>query len=223
MKQFSPWWAFFGVLVAAGFCLFMFLSVDMVRIRNEHQSFKDALDTRYDIQTCIKTYRKDAIATADDIDLCARKSAEQALIDDFRIRQNIFFQHRVAEEVSLWLVVSITLGGVLLAALQLLLSFSLVRGRLGAGLPADGELSIEAGRISIRSAYVGAIILGISFAFFLAYMFYVFTLTGVSGERSQKPDTLVVTPLQVPALGKDLGSKGGLGPPSTPDPAGKSQ
>lgn len=67
-----------------------------------------------------------AVADQDDIAaLCERELQVQGLMNDFQLRRLGFFQQDYASHVTLWMVVIITLSGVLLAGIQLAASYSL--------------------------------------------------------------------------------------------------
>src|SRR5215831_4375595 len=93
--------------------------------------------------------------------LCGNQIFNGLYLDDFKIRREKFLRQELDERVNLWLVVSITISGVVLAAVQLFLSYRLaVKGY--AEFAKDSELSVEAGKISLRSSITGTVILAIS-------------------------------------------------------------
>lgn len=83
--------------------------------------------------------------------------------------------------VMLWMVVAITLGGVVLAAAQLWATYRLALSGKG-GLADGGEISVEAKRLAVRSSVVGVIILALSLIFFTIYVLYVFRINTVEGS-----------------------------------------
>ena len=174
----------------------------------EVESFRAALDSRTDIDACIAKYRDIPKIASDDINFCFAKVQQQSFIDDYRIRRQAFFQHESAEKVTLWLVVIITIAGVGLSLLQLLLSHRLsISG--SSSMQGENELIVESGKLSLKSAYVGAIIFGISLLFFFLYMHYVFLVTEVATGSSVQV-TSSATPLQDAANGTYLGQDGSL-------------
>jgi hypothetical protein len=90
------------------------------------------------------------------------------------INQNYVFQ-RSENIVLMIMVVLITLSGVALAALQLLAAYKLAS--LGKGTLAEGsEINVSVTNLAVKSSVVGVTILGISFAFFLVFVLYVYTI-----------------------------------------------
>lgn len=108
-------------------------------------------------------------------DLCYKAEYDRLLLGDFELRRSIFGDQIYLNRVLLWMVVAITVSGVLLAALQLILSYRLtVMGRnaeLG-----SGDLSIEKDKVSLKSSVIGLLILVVSLAFFTIYVYGVYTL-----------------------------------------------
>ena len=103
----------------------------------------------------------------------------------------------------LWMVVALTISGVVMAALQLFVAYRLaVAGR--GEVAASSELTLEQGKISLKSSVTGLLILVVSFAFFIVYVTWVFTIkeTKIDVEAMPAPSALPIT----------LGV-GGLGPP----------
>ena len=86
----------------------------------------------------------------------------------------------------LWMVVSITIAGVILAGLQLWATYRLAAA--GSGTLADGgEVTMEHNRLVVRSSVVGVIILALSFAFFALYVLYVYRLQDLPGLSTPAP------------------------------------
>ncbi len=118
--------------------------------------------------------------------LCGNEAFNALYLEDFRIRKEKFVRQYLDERVTLWMVVAITLSGVLLAAVQLVMSFRLaLRGRAAFGQ--DNELALESGKISLRSSITGAVILALSFAFFMVYVIWIYSIREVTVAR---PDNL---------------------------------
>lgn len=100
------------------------------------------------------------------------------MLNDFQIRRMKFVQQTYDERILLWMVVAITLAGVVLAGLQLIGSYRLLasgQNQMGT----DGEVTLERGRISLKSSVTGLLILGLSFAFFVVFVYEVFTIKEV--------------------------------------------
>ena len=152
-----------------------------------------------------------------DIDLLTRISSfcyaqvrGEDLLGDFNVRRSNYLRQQFQGVVFLWMVVAITISGVIMAAFQLAAAYKLAstgHGDLGQG----GEITLEEKRISLKSSVTGLLILTVSFAFFLVYVVWVYPLTGtkISSER------------QSPSIGEQptLGV-GGIGPPPQSAPTG---
>ena len=121
---------------------------------------------------------------------------KQMLIKDFEIRRMKFSQQYYAEVVILWMVVAITISGVFLAGLQLYVSFKLASsGR--ASFPQETELVAQKDKLSLKSSYVGIIILLLSFAFFYVYVFEVYRIREVDPDKSQNVRSVANEPEKV--------------------------
>ena len=80
--------------------------------------------------------------------LCGNQIFNGLYLDDFIIRRRKFIDQEFDERVNLWLVVTITISGVVMSGLQLLMSYRLAnRGR--DIFSKDSELAIESGKISL--------------------------------------------------------------------------
>jgi hypothetical protein len=115
------------------------------------------------------------------------------------INQNYVFQ-RSENVVLMVMVVVITLSGVALAALQLLASYKLAS--LGKGTLAEGsEINVSVSNLAVKSSVVGVTILGISFAFFLVFVLYVYTIKNDGANNSASsaaPPPAVNVPSAIP-------------------------
>jgi hypothetical protein len=152
------------------------------------------------LHACITRYR-DALgpeaATADGLDrirgICENMLAAQFRLETLATGQDIYANQLYQTTIVLWMVVTITLSGVVLAALQLWATYRLAME--GKGAIADGgEATIEYNRLVVRSSAVGVVILALSFAFFAIYVLYVYRITDLPGLET------VVEPLR-PAEG----------------------
>lgn len=140
--------------------------------------------------------------------LCYRHLHGQGLLNDFKIRRLKFIQQTYDERVLLWMVVVITLSGVFLAGLQLLASFKLAS--IGSGnFDQQTEMSIEQGKLSVKSSLTGLLILICSFAFFWVFVYEVFVMKVVdpdaaSGKQGNamhpngQVGSALITPLPAP-------------------------
>jgi hypothetical protein len=148
--------------------------------------------------------------------LCYQHLHSQGLLNDFKLRRLKFTQQSYDERILLWMVVVITVSGVVLAGLQLLASFRLastgVARPAGAGenwVPAS-DISLEQGKLSVKSSVTGLLILICSFAFFWVFVYEIFVIKIVDVDRgsaaeSRKPGAVqIATGLLVP---RDAASK----------------
>ncbi len=124
----------------------------------------------------------------------------QGLLNDYAIRKLNFFQQYRANGVLMWMVVTVTFSGVLLAALQLWASYRLAEANR-TPLPADsGEITLQRDRLVLRSSIAGLFILLISFCFFLVFVFYVYKFETPVDRGAAVPPPAAMLPT------------GGLGP-----------
>jgi hypothetical protein len=127
----------------------------------------------------------------------------QGVLSDFAIRRLNFFQQYRANGVLMWMVVAVTLSGVVLAGFQLWASYKLAAANK-ASLHGDaGELTLKRDQLVLKSSITGLFILVLSFCFFLVFIFYVYRF-----EAATNGGNLASPP--VPTL-----PMGGLGPPRT--------
>jgi hypothetical protein len=141
------------------------------------------------------------------VEHCYSLLRSDGLLRDFAIRELTFAQQYRANGILMWLVVIITLSGVLLAAVQLIASYRLAEASK-AIFAGSQEIAIKRDQLVLKSSVTGLFILLLSFAFFLAFVFYVY--------RIEKPeDSSPRSPQESPTL-----PMGGLGPPppSPPNP-----
>jgi hypothetical protein len=133
-----------------------------------------------------------ALWTANEI--CYSHLHGQGLLNDFKIRRLKFTQQAYDERILLWMVVTITLSGVALAGVQLLASYHLAIQGKGT-LDQQNELSVERGKLSLKSSITGLLILVCSFAFFWVFVYeiYVIHTLGDDGKREGKKATTETT------------------------------
>jgi hypothetical protein len=126
--------------------------------------------------------------------------------NDFAVRREKFVRQELDERVNLWLVVVITLSGVLLSAVQLLMSYKIaLSGK--EYWNSDATFAIKQGEMSFKSSVTGLAILAMSLAFFVVYVGWIY------------PNKEVGEALGVPVpfpTGQQL-PPGGLGPPPAND------
>jgi len=132
-------------------------------------------------------------------------------LHDFKIRREKFIRQELDERVTLWMVVAITMSGVVMSGLQLLLSYRLaLSGR--DEFDKDIEISIQKDRIALKSSVVGLVILVISLAFFVVYVKWIYTITEVSADAPASRN-VQVSGRQLPmngTLGAALRSQGSV-------------
>src|SRR3954468_3827617 len=110
--------------------------------------------------------------------LCGTESFNALSLQDFRIRREKFVRQELDERVTLALVVGITISGVLMAGLQLLMSYKLAQAG-HSELAKDIELSVQKDKIALKSSVVGLAILVISLAFFVVYVKWIYSIQEV--------------------------------------------
>jgi hypothetical protein len=133
-------------------------------------------------------------------DHCYSLIQAQGTLNDFAIRKMNFYQQYRANGVLMWMVVSITFAGVVLAGVQLWASYRLAVSNKTSLSDASGQLILEANRLVLKSSVTGLFILLVSFCFFLVFVFYVYRFE-MPMEQSGLP------------TGQTLPVRGGLGPP----------
>jgi hypothetical protein len=134
-------------------------------------------------------------------DHCYSLIQAQEILGDFAIRKLNFLQQYRANGVFMLLVVVVTVSGVLLAAVQLGVSYQLAAAsKTSPIVNNNNEMILERGRLVLKSSVTGLFILLISFCFFLVFVLYVY--------RFEAPSASYSTPPSIPTLPGD-----GLGPP----------
>ena len=143
-----------------------------------------------------------ATLTVDDLrrasDLCYAHMHGQGLLNDFKIRRLKFTQQTYDERILLWMVVVITLSGVFLAGMQLFASFKLAStGSSTSGFDQQTELTVEQGKLSVKSSLTGLLILICSFAFFWVFVYEIFVIKPVNVDGEAANHTTAQTNAQV--------------------------
>jgi hypothetical protein len=123
---------------------------------------------------------------------CYDKSHKQAELNEYQIRRMQFFEQYYEQRIFLWMVVCITVSGVILAGLQLAASYRL--SLLGHAALADSKMTIEHKRIVLSSSVVGFFILLLSFAFFYLFITQVFPTKEISMEAGGQRQSTVAPP-----------------------------
>src|ERR1043166_2228228 len=134
-------------------------------------------------------------------DHCYSSIQAQGLINDFGYRKIMFLQQYRANGVLMWMVVIVTLSGVLLAGLQLWASYKLAAANKTSLHHDQGELSLQRDRLVLKSSITGLFILLISFCFFLVFVFYVYRLEAAPDVNGLARRPVITSPMD------------GLGPP----------
>lgn len=159
-------------------------------------------------------------------DVCYMRVRGNALLADFNIRRSNLIEQQVEGRIVLWMVVAITLSGVVLAGVQLLAAYRLAG--TGHGTFADQqEIVLEQNKISLKSSVTGLMILVVSFAFFMVYVAWVYTSKELKQETPESASVSAPTPTStatggygpVPSGASSAGAAsaatGGYGPPPT--------
>ncbi|UEM05739.1 hypothetical protein JL101_009985 [Skermanella rosea] len=124
--------------------------------------------------------------------LCISVVFNESALNDYKIRKTKFERQYYAEGVTLWMVVSITISGVMLAALQLMASYRLALNGKDS-FSQDSNIALEQGKVSLKSSITGLFILIISFAFFLVYVLYIYTISDAELEKPKLSPSQVVS------------------------------
>jgi hypothetical protein len=125
----------------------------------------------------LKPERIDLLLLSQVSDFCYDQVRGEDLLGDFHVRKLNFVQQEYDSRILLWMVVAITISGVLLAAIQLLAAYRL-SSLAGADFASGqgGELKLDPKSISLKSSVTGLLILMISFAFFIVYVRWVYPI-----------------------------------------------
>ncbi|UGY17925.1 hypothetical protein HAP48_0011115 [Bradyrhizobium septentrionale] len=136
-------------------------------------------------------------------DHCYSLIQSQGLLSDFALRKLNFFQQYRTSGVLMWMVVAVTLSGVMLAGFQLWASYRLaVAYQASLGNNNGGELTLERNRLVLKSSITGLFILLISFCFFLVFVIYVYRIEPMVDHSNSVSPPIPTLPM------------GGLGAPS---------
>lgn len=135
-----------------------------------------------------------AAAATNGLLVCRETTFAALLADEQIIRNETYVLQRDQNSVMLLLVVIITIAGVVLAALQLLASFYIAQAGRAAMAQAT-EFSVKSSEFSLKSSYVGVVILGLSLLFFVVFVLFVYRIEGASTGRRPEPNLgLMMTP-----------------------------
>ena len=124
--------------------------------------------------------------------LCYQDVAGEDVLTDFGIRKSAYLNQQVQTTILMWMVVAITLSGVILAALQLIAGYKLAStGKAAFEQGQGGHLTIEHSRISLSSSVTGLMILTISLAFFMVFVSKVYKIQETHSQVDAPFATLV--------------------------------
>jgi hypothetical protein len=135
-------------------------------------------------------------------DYCYSLIQAQGLLSDFAIRKLNFFQQYRANAVLMWMVVAVTLSGVLLAGIQLRASYQLAAANKDSLDMGDSQLTLTRDKLALKSSITGLFILLISLCFFLVFVTYVYKFETLPDSPNPVAPPVVTFP------------QGGLGPPN---------
>lgn len=119
------------------------------------------------------------------VEYCYSLLHSQQLLKDFEIRKQNFLQQYQTNRILMWMVVAITISGVILAAIQLLATYKLAELNKTA-FPTTDELTLKRNQIVLRSSVTGLFIVALSFAFFLVFVLYVYRIQIIDDNMMQK-------------------------------------
>jgi hypothetical protein len=121
-------------------------------------------------------------------------------LGESNIRRLFFVSQQFETLVIMWMVVAITISGVILAGVQLAAAYRLAT--LGkAEFAQKTELAAEQGKISLNSSITGLLILTVSLAFFFVFVKFVYKIDVVQTSLGQDNVTATTaTPIKAPSL-----------------------
>lgn len=153
-----------------------------------------SLQSQRDIATLLEQCRRQTMVTiqqpSPSIDMlgtisrhCYEQVRGEGVLSELDIRRAAFMDQAYQGKVVLWMVVAITLSGVALAGLQLVMGYRLVQAGYRSET-SESEVTLERNKIAVRSSVTGLLILTVSFAFFLVYVLWIYTIkeTSVGGD-----------------------------------------
>ena len=167
---------FIGVVFVA---VFMFgLIAGIYFVENSANNF-DFLRDVPTMEQCIgaTVQDSDVFALTPRLRYCHELIYIQNELNEFNLRRLVFQSQHNSDMVLLWMVVFITIAGVLLSGLQLYTSYRMMAdGVIKAEGEAQHTLEVERGKIALRSSVTGLFILIISFAFFYVFVIFVYEI-----------------------------------------------
>ncbi|WP_165988994.1 MULTISPECIES: hypothetical protein [unclassified Caballeronia] len=155
-------------------------------------------------------------------DLCYTEVRREYLLGNFNIHRYDVVKQNFQTLVVMWMVVTITMSGVFLAGMQLLAAYRLASAGQGQ-LAENSDLSLERGKVSLKSSVTGLMILTVSLAFFIVYVKWVYTLTpdqsfGDAGSAAApNPPAFAPSTLKMlPGIGHAVDAETTLSAPTVP-------
>jgi hypothetical protein len=118
--------------------------------------------------------------------LCFAKLQDQSYISIFDVNRSKYVEQNFEDRILLWMVVAITLSGVILSGLQLAASFRLAADGK-AEFVRDSNITLQKDQLSVKSSVTGLLILLISLGFFIIYVKYVYKIDNASDVASAPP------------------------------------
>jgi hypothetical protein len=118
--------------------------------------------------------------------LCFAKLQDQSYITIFEVNRGKYIEQNYEDRVLLWMVVAITISGVLLAGLQLAGSFKLASDGK-AEFAKDTDLTLKRDSLSAKSSVTGLLILMVSLGFFIIYVKFVYKIDNASDVAPVPP------------------------------------
>jgi hypothetical protein len=145
-----------------------------------------------DTLTAMKPTQLDVSLLRSTLEYCYTASYYAHAVREASVRYDLFTRQIFQNEVMLWMVVAITISGVILAGLQLFASYKISVLTKSASF-GDADMTFKADSIAIKSSLTGVLILVSSFLFFFVYVYFVFTLhdpatEGIRGQAASQSD-----------------------------------
>lgn len=135
----------------------------------------------------------------DAANFCQTLVISQRLSDEQQIRADNFTFQRSENVVLMWMVVSITIAGVVLAGIQLWASYSLAKLAHSNMEGMGSDVGLSKDKLAVQSSVIGVVVLTISFAFFLVFVLYVYTFQNPDQANAKQTQAAGAAPTQVSA------------------------
>ena len=167
-----PLVAFMVAIVAASALLWA--------VERNSAAYSNPMDAKTDIKDCESTLR--GILGSKSVDMrledqianhCIGVVSNSYSLQDYDVRRTSFIEQYHESQFVLWLVIGITISGVVLAGIQLVSAYNMSL-MLGKSAFDAISLGFDAKSISLGTTVSGLVILAMSFAFFLVYVIYVY-------------------------------------------------